>query len=173
MRNVKGTCMSAARLVKLRKAWLAWSILPTKRCTLTTSMKKWRKKVNLQLIAVGTVFVYNLVVPARNQSFFYMSHLVFDISYRAEEVAVRHLLSVWSYIGHCCSKDTQDERTSLCCVSRYRQCHECPEIHARISILWQAHGMHLYRLTCRRSAQIKRIFLKFFVPWIRMMVGVL
>lgn len=40
----------------------------------------------------------------------------FCISSRAEEVTLRHFLTIRTHSGHCCNEDTQNEGTSLCSV---------------------------------------------------------
>lgn len=59
---------------------------------------------------------------------------------RAEEVPLCHLLPVWPDSGHPCLQELEDARAGLCHFQGGQQCYQCPEVHARVSVLWQANG---------------------------------
>lgn len=59
---------------------------------------------------------------------------------RAEEIALRHILTIWGDPRHRGAEDTENERPSICGVQRHIKCNQRPPIHAGISILRQANG---------------------------------
>lgn len=57
---------------------------------------------------------------------------------RTEEIALSLVQSGWPSFRNSCCQDTQNERSSLRCISRYCNCKHRPFTNARSLFLWEA-----------------------------------